>query len=293
MIATHRPRSWRIPLAALFVFVLTFPVSAAAQEGVPEDVLLGDTPDATEREKFFRITASTGFDFSTGDFDTDTDSNAWYLPTSVKVEWDMLFAKLTVPYVFVDGDVALIDGTPQGAPGFTGKRDGIGDIVLAAGGGYYPVNGSLPAVELTGKVKFGTANEDEGLGTGEVDYSIQFDIWKQFGAVTPFATAGYTFYGDPPDFDLKNRAYVSGGAVLSLGKIAGASFDRFSLGAVYDWAQSSIGGRGDIHELSPFATIKLGRHFALDPYAVVGLSKTAPDWGVGMQIRAFWEPFGA
>ena len=267
-----------------------FPAPAAAQEGVPEDVLLGDTPHSADPAKFFRITAATGFDFTTGDFGTDADSDAWYLPTSVKVEWDMLFAKLTVPYVFVDGDVVVIDGVPQGASAFTGKRNGIGDVVLAAGAGYYPVEGMLPAAELTGKVKFATANEDKGLGTGEVDYSIQFDTWKPFGPVTPFATVGYTFYGDPPDVNLKNRAYVSGGAVLSLGKIGGPVFDRYSVGLVYDWAQSSIGGRGDIQGLSPFATIKLGRHFALDPYATIGLTSRAPDWGIGMQIRAFWEP---
>lgn len=291
MTARSRARTkWRSAVL-LIGFCVGFPVLSAAQEGVPDDVLLGDTPHAEDPEKFFRITAGTGFDFSTGDFDTGTDSEAWYLPTSIKVEWDMLFAKLTIPYVFVDGDVVVIDGVPQGASAFTGKRNGIGDVVLAAGGGYYPIEGILPAAELTGKVKFATANEDKGLGTGEVDYSIQFDTWKQFGPVTPFATAGYTFYGDPPDVNLKNRAYVSGGAVLSLGKIGGPAFDRFSVGLVYDWAQSSIGGRRDIQALSPFATIKLGRHFAVDPYAAIGLTSTAPDWGVGMQIRAFWEPF--
>ena len=39
----------------------------------------------------------------------------------------------------------------------------------------------------------------------------------------------------------------------------------------------------------PFAMIKLGDHFAIDPYAVIGFSNSSPDWGVGMQLRVFCE----
>src|SRR3546814_6362082 len=51
-------------------------------------------------------------------------------------------------------------------------------------------------LDLTGKVKFGTADEDEGLGTGQEDYSGLLDAYQQFGEWTVFGGVGYTTFGD-------------------------------------------------------------------------------------------------
>jgi len=40
------------------------------------------------------------------------------------------------------------------------------------------------AMDLTGKIKFGTADEDKGLGTGEQDYSLQADVFRFFDGAT-------------------------------------------------------------------------------------------------------------
>ena len=232
--------------------------------------------------RYWRVTASTGVDFSRGDFGTDTESNTWYVPTSLKFELDPVFVKVTVPYVFVDGDVVIVGDQPEGVDGLTGVRDGIGDVVLSAGYTYFPTGPSaLPVVSLTGKVKLATADEDEGLGTGEEDYTLQLEISKTFGWFSPFAGVGYKFIGDPKGVSFEDKLFASGGFSVDLG-------DRVDVGIVYDWAQSAVKGNPDIHELSPFASIKLGDHFAMDPYALVGLSQAAPDWGLGMQFRVFF-----
>jgi len=204
--------------------------------------------------QYWRVTASTGLDFSRGDFGTGTESN----------------------------NVVIVGDQPESVPGLTGVRDGIGDVVLSAGYTYFPTGSSaLPVVSLMGKVKFATADEDEGLGTGEEDYTLQLELSKTFGWFSPFAGVGYKFIGDPPGVSFEDKLFASGGFSIDLG-------DRVDVGVAYDWAQSAVKGNPDIHELSPFASIKLGDHFAVDPYALVGLSKAAPDWGLGMQFRVFF-----
>ena len=269
--AIERSRGWMFAVPAVLLGLLgtVSPAHAVA-------------PEPKEPERFLRVTASTGFDFSTGDFGTDTDTDVWYVPTYLKVEWDPIFLKVTVPFVFIDGDAVLIDGQPEGIPLSVGSRGGIGDVVIAAGYGYFPNGGVLPAIELSGRIKIGTADEDQGLGTGEEDYTIQLDLWKNIGRITPFAAAGYKFIGEPPGVNLNDKVFASVGLSLSLGR-------RFSVGLAYDWAQSAVPGSPDIHGISPFASIKLSDHFAFDPYAVIGFSNSSPDWGLGAQFRAFWQ----
>jgi len=275
---------WRPHRAAAVLLVLAGLCGSAAAEQAPvngaTESLAAD--EATGSSRFFRVTASTGIDFTMGDFGTDTDTDVWYVPSSLKLEWDPFFIKVTVPYVVVDGAAVLIDGQPEGATGLEGTRNGIGDIVLSGGYVYFPTSGFLPVIELSGKVKFATADEDKGLGTGEESYTLQLEVSKRFGWFTPFGAVGYRFIGSPADFDLDDKLFASGGFSARLG-------DRVSAGVVYDWAQSSVDGRPDIQEISPFASLRLGKHFSIDPYALVGLTSASPDWGMGVQFRVFWD----
>ena len=230
----------------------------------------------------FRLTASTGVDFSTGDFGGSTDTNVLYLPFALKFDFDYVLLKLTVPYLRIAGDVVSVGGQAEFVSGVEGERDGLGDIVLAAAYVYYPKWKYVPLVEVGGKIKFGTASEDKGLGTGKIDYTLQLDLSKTFGRFTPFAAGGYKFVGSPKGFDLDNKAFVYGG-------ISAKVFDFLNVGIVYDWSQSAVPENGDFNEISPFATIKVSRWFAFDPYVVIGLSKWSPDWGIGVQLRFIYD----
>ena len=264
--------------------------SAAVTEAprpAPEAEPVTPAPDADPGTSWLdgrrvRLTASTGVDFSTGDYGTGVDSDIWNVPFGLKFELDPFVLRVTVPYVVINGPVTLVGDNPEPLPGFTNTRDGIGDVLVAASYVFFPEPQWLPVMEFTGKVKFGTASASKGLGTGEIDYALQFDVSKTFGIVTPFAGAGYKFIGDPSGIDLQNKAYASAG-----GSVRVASW--LSAGVAYDWSQSSVPGRPDSHELSPFGTIKLGRYFRIDPYAVIGLSQNAPDWGAGLQLRFVLE----
>lgn len=236
-----------------------------------------------------RLTASTGIDFSSGDYGGPVRSDILSVPFGLKLEVDPFILRVSVPYLLIDGPVAFVGDSPEPTDPTSdfvrsvSNRGSIGDVVVAASYVFLPTSSALPVVELTGKVKFGTASTRKSLGTGETDYTLELDVSKSFGALTPFAGFGYKFVGDIQGLEpFRDKWFASGGASFRV-----ASW--LNVGTAYDWRQSSVRGRRDSHELVPFGTIKLGRHVRLDPYAVVGLSQNAPDWGAGLQLRFILE----
>jgi hypothetical protein len=91
--------------------------------------------------------------------------------------------------------------------GTTARRtseDGLGEIVAGATYNLLPPTENGFIFDVGAKVKFGTADEDKRLGTGEEDYSLQGDLYKTFGSWAALWTLGYRWYGDPSGIDLEN-----------------------------------------------------------------------------------------
>ncbi len=230
------------------------------------------------------LTFSTGLDLSRGDYGQAEDTAIAYTPLSMKYEWEPITVRVTVPYLVIhgpgtvvggtDGGVIIEDGTATG----TSTDFGLGDVVASASYTYYPSSRRLPLVELTGKVKFGTAKRSKALGTGENDYTVQLDVAKSFGRVTPFATAGYRFIGEPPGTDLDD---------VFLGSV-GVGFritSGLSGGLIIDYRQATSSSANDGLELVPYATIRRGQNFSVGPYAVIGLTNGSPDLGIGFGVN--------
>ena len=225
--------------------------------------------------------ASVGMDYSSGDYGTNRTSETWYVPVVGKYETGPLALKLTVPYLRITNPSVGPDGEPL--PGGCSKTEsGLGDIVGSAG--YALLDGTQRGgllLDVVGKVKLPTADEDRCLGTGETDYSVQFDVAKAFGAVTAFGTLGWKKFGDPSGTDFRDPVYASLGVAS---KLAPAT----TVGAAYDWREK-VGARGDeLSELALFATQKLDDSWKLQLYAVKGFSDASPDWGGGLVVtRAY------
>jgi opacity protein-like surface antigen len=264
----------------LLVVTAALLVSAAAAQG--QNRAPGEEEDLLDYTgQPFRLSASTGFDYSQGDYGSGEDSDTLYIPAAVKLELDPFIFRMSIPWVRSSCD--LVDDICQG--GSQPEQKGIGDLIVSAAYVFYPeASSSLPALELTGKIKFGTADRDKGLGTGENDYTLQADISKSMGRFYPFAGVGYRFVGNPPGSDLSNKWLAYAGVSTRINS-------KFSLGVSYDWSQSTVRTRADAHELSPFASFKISKSFAIDPYGVIGLSDNSPDWGIGMQIRFIYDRF--
>lgn len=174
------------------------------------------------------VKLSTGFDYSTGDYGTGVDTDILYVPVTARYETGSWIVGLTVPYVQIESDGEVVGGT-DGAivtkkkkSGVTGSErstdPGLGDIVGAVTYNILPGTGRKPVVDLVGKVKFPTASEGDGLGTGEFDYTAQVDLSQSFGRFSPFTTLGYRIMGEPSGTDLDNIFLMSAGGGYELSK---------------------------------------------------------------------------
>jgi len=223
-------------------------------------------------------TLSVGADYTTGKYGNTDSTDILYVPFTSKYEIGPWTWKLVVPWIHITGPANVV-----GAPGDTvvvgnntGRRteSGLGDVVASA---FYNVLNERNApfgLDLGGKVKFGTADENRGLGTGKNDYSLQADLFKPLGAMTPFGSIGYRKYGDPAGIDFKNVVYWSAGASYKMSQPT-------SVGVAYDFRPAIIDGGSHVSEGTFFVSHKLSADWKLQVYAVKGFSTGSPDWGLG------------
>ncbi len=238
------------------------------------------------------LSLSVGADYSTGEYGSETTTEIFSVPFSAKWASDRWTWKASLPWLRVDGDPSVLPGlggvintNPRGrgrggtpvpdptAPVASGTASGIGDLRLSA---TYALSTGPLGVDLTGLVKVPTADEDKGLGTGETDYGIAVDLYRDFDGTLLFGGAGYTLLGDNEYLPLRNVANANIGASRSMG--------TGTLGLVYDWRQAATEGRDDRSELTGFYSTRAGERGKVQVYASAGLSDGSPDWGAGVNF---------
>jgi hypothetical protein len=225
---------------------------------------------------------STGIDYTSGDYGTGSTTEIVTIPTALKYYYGPWMLGLTIPIIQVDGNAGVVggaDGTVIVKKGVTEKRqqEGLGDIVGSGGYTFFYDSKDMPLIDLIGKVKFPTAEDD--LGTGEFDFSLQTDITKAFGRFTPFGTLGYRFVGGS---GLNDIFFLSLGASYKL-------HEQWSAGLIFDYRQSTSDQTDDPAEFTPFATWTFHKDWSLLGYGLIGATDGSPDYGGGMQIAYTWN----
>ncbi|MGE5548340.1 MAG: hypothetical protein ACM33T_15650 [Solirubrobacterales bacterium] len=231
----------------------------------------------TAQSQWGAFSLSSGVTYSTGDYGESQRTNILYVPLTGKLELQDWVFKLTVPYISVTGPGNVVQGV--GVVGAAGGRrtteSGLGDVVAAVTKTVYEDSKRGTAIDVTGKIKFGTADADRGLGTGENDYSLAVEPSQQVGPVTLFATLGYKVVGDPEGTDLNNVAFGSLGGSTHVTPATTA-------GLVLDFQERSSPTSSPPRELTAFATSRLDDRWKGQAYLSRGLSDASPDWGGGL-----------
>ena len=233
-----------------------------------------------------------GLDIASGTFGTESTSS--YATVPVILDWfpsERVDLELTVPLIYqrttntghaVLGTNTL--GTAKSvARGMMGGGSGggmlsgdygLGDITLTAGYTLL-VDGEIsPHLRPTLYVKFPTADESKGLGTGAFDFGAGLVASKWFGNWQPFTAGRYVVQGasGAENFITADAgvAYsISDSLVTSLyGRFGSSQFDGMS---------------------APFeARIKTSWRFTeqtyTDVYALKGFSDGSPDYGGGVSV---------
>lgn len=244
-------------------------------------IMLQSAP-AVAQENDPQFTLSTGVDFTSGTYGGDEDIEDTYVPITAVVDYGRIAFRLTVPYLSVrapEGTIFDLDGVPLPGSGVVTTESGLGDIIGSVTA-YDVINNQRLglAVDVTAKIKFGTADESRGLGTGENDYSTQVDFYKFADQVTLLGSVGYTFRGDPGGIDLDNVLMASlGGTYKFTSEVNG--------GLIFDYRESAISGGDSVQELTGFVSRRVGKDWRLQVYTLTGFTNSSPDWGGGIQIR--------
>lgn len=221
---------------------------------------------------------TSGADYSSGDYNDASETTMLYVPLSASYKRGNWTGKISTGWLSIDGPGNVVDGGVVLPGGGTDRSEsGVADTWLALTYSLEALPSELGYLDLTGKVKMPTADEDKGLGTGEVDYALQADYFYVMGKLTPMFTAGYKFKGDPDDVNLNNVLFLSAGADLRCS-------DNTHIGASLDFQQASVSGVDDPLEVFAYLNHKISEAWSLSPYVYYGLSDSSPDLGGGLQL---------
>jgi hypothetical protein len=145
--------------------------------------------------------------YLSGTYGTDVRTDTLYVPFSIRRLFQDGDITLIIPYVRIksNGSVTFVNGVPvriqtTGATNQRTTNDGLGDIILR--GRYYIVNEReyVPSIAITAHVKFPTADDSKGLGTGDWDEGIGLELAKRFGERwIGFLDGGYSVIGNPKE----------------------------------------------------------------------------------------------
>lgn len=209
--------------------------------------------------------------FARGDYGLSADTDVFMVNVTPTWETDSLRLQATLPYLRLKGPATVVGNT---GPVVTSRSSsGIGDASLSLTGKFAPEKGW--STELTGKVKFPTANEAKGLGTGETDYSVQIDVFHTGGPITPYATLGYQFLGSNATYAMKDGFFAGAGLA---GQVAAGT----TAGAGVNWRQEFIAGGDEGVEAMLFVQRKLSETTLVRAFVMRGFTDASPDIAGGV-----------
>jgi len=241
----------------LFFLLVPAPPARAAEAGTRTD---------------FRILPA----YFSGDYGTGIDTSITYVPLIVVVSSRRQVFRLTVPYLSIHTNqpVVYLNGEVIPAPaGGSTSESGLGDVV--AQDEVFILQGSARRPWISGilRVKFPTADETKGLGSGETDYGGGVGVIQPLGPGWNFIGAWqYVVRGDPPGIDFRNTSWVTAG-------VQWRRSERSSWNAFYEDRQSVIEGNDDLADVSLGYDRVLSPGITLRSTAYAGLSSTAERFG--------------
>jgi hypothetical protein len=243
---------------------------------------LAASPALAETPGTFSV--STGADYSSGDYGGTQKTKILVVPVTAAYRTEGLRLSASLPYLRIQGAGVVLgpDGQPlPGVPTAAGTRSGVGDLSLGATTYLKPEALGGLEIDLSGRVKLPTSQKSKGLGTGKTDFSVAADLSYPIGQWAPFLTLGYRMPGDPAGVALRNTVAASAGSSFTVG--------RTVLIASYDYAEAASPLARDSQELFAAVNTPIARQVSWTGYGTVGLSKGAPDFGLGMLVTYKWD----
>ena len=163
----------------------------------------------------------------------------------------------------------------------SGKPDsdvsGLGDIILRAGYILFVENNAMPQVRTSMFVKTPTASVSDGLGTGEVDFGVGFELSKWFGNLHLAGEVLYNYQGKVSGYGLND--YISYTCTVGYQITSNIRPMLMLKGATAPSTYSD-----DLLEARARVIWSLTDKISLDIYGSRGITGSTADYGTGVSV---------
>ncbi len=249
------------------------------------------------------FSAEVAYSASRGNYGTANLSREEVTSTSLTYDVDQYSVSLMVPYVHQIGPAGAVAGRPGlqrrnqrrarrlgSAPTRMVSESGMGDV-QATVTRYLVDDVSLGlSLSVSGSIKFATADQSKGLGTGERDYSVALDLSKTFGVFTASGSLGYSVLGSPGNVVVNGARQNLEFKNIFYGSLDGAFkfAEKASVGATVNMSQASSEGAEAPRDVSLYVSFAPSNSFKIRAYGMKGLSDGSPDSGGGASATLFF-----
>jgi hypothetical protein len=241
------------------------------------------TPVTAHAADYRRVSIAVGGEYTSGKYGGTNSTEIRYVPVSLRYQLNDTGFRVTVPYLSITttGFVETESGVVGTGGAQTTTESGLGDVIGAVTQTVVSDSSNKLFVDVTGKVKFPTADANAGLGTGKADYMAQVGIWKDFDRIATFGGAGYKFVGSPAGVALRNVLSGYVGASYKLTPATSASL-------IADVGQSTIAGRETKRLVTGELAYRVTDSLRIRAYLLKGFSASSPDYGGGFILSYSW-----
>lgn len=174
--------------------------------------------------------------------------------------------------------LGLTGGIPLGGSSLArATQSGLGDIITAFS--YNLIDHAPTGIvfDITARLKIPTANASQNLGSGQVDYAVQGDLFKTISKFIFNATFGYRVLGNPSGITFHNVLYGAAGMGYRMSPDS-------TIGTSFNIGQSTVRLQ-DSRDLTLYLSHRVSDRFRLNIYGLRGFSERSPDWGGGLNLR--------
>ncbi len=223
-----------------------------------------------------RLNLAAGGEYSVGDYGEPQDTAVWYEFVSARYSTAPWAFKVTVPFLRIDGPATVTDDGEVEAGGVDRMVSGIGDVSLSTTYTFSWKPEKL-YLDLIGRVRLPTGDEDRGLGSGEIDYSLLANLDKGFEGFNIYVEAGRRFLGNSVVSPREDGWVAATGISTDLSK-------ETEIGASFAWREAAFEGSPDPAEVSAYVKHYLTPDLRANLYALAGLSNGSPNAGAGITL---------
>lgn len=207
-----------------------------------------------------------GGGYKTGNFGTTVTSDLYYFSPILGYVAPRYDVSIIVPSLSI---------TNRGG-GTSSTETGVGDVVLRGGRVLVPEGPGGFSLNGTLALKFPTADETRGLGTGEFDFGAFLGMYKRIEDFKLSLTGGYIKVGDPSLINY-NDIYLYGVGISRI-------FGRTEGAVSFEGRRAMVPGAEDPLEVTIGFFHVLNVDYAIRGSAFKGANNGGPDLGVDLGI---------